>query len=190
MKLLTTIACAILLSHAVYANDNIMPDSEQPGTMAGITSDKAYDSAAFRKDMGFNMLNSMHQSEIELAKLGQERAMSQEVKNFAMQLQRDHEAAAKKLSDTAKAQNIELQVFQAASFQTAAWDNLKELSGSNFDRAFMDYVKTSHEWMNESLARMDKDTKDPTIKAQVAELKPKFEQHLKGAKAIKVPAAS
>jgi putative membrane protein len=159
-------------------------------TTASSSDMKTYQPAMFKREMSFNRLHHLHQSELEMSKMAMDRAESQEVKNYAMQIQRDHEAADKKLQQIAKTQNIELKSFQPATNEVATMDRLRALEGAQFDRAFMDVAQMSHEWDHEALTRLGKEVTDPALKAQINELKPKFNQHLKVARSIKLPRTS
>ncbi len=172
--------------------------TSQPGTMgsdtttSGTTSDASstYSPTNFRRDVGFNKVHHLHLSEIEMAKLAADRASSPEVKNYAARIQSDHETADKKLQEVAKSQNIQLQSFQPSTSEVAMMDRLKALSGTQFDRAFMDSAKWTHAWASDMLSQLNKDVKDPQLKAQISSFRPKIEQHGKMARQAKVPMAS
>lgn len=82
--------------------------------------------------------------EVELGQLAAERAENGEVKNFGQRLVEDHSQAQEELRMAAEEMGIEL----PEGIDTKGEEmkrKLSELSGSDFDRAYMDEMVSDHE---------------------------------------------
>ena len=122
-------------------------------------------------------------AEVKLGELAQEKASSAAVKEFGKRMVNDHTKAGEKLKETARSENISLPTELKASDQ-AAYDRLAKLSGTEFDRAYMQMMVKDHE---EDVAEFKKEAsggKDQALKSFAAETLPTLEDHLKEAKDV------
>ncbi len=94
-------------------------------------------------------INAANQAEVHLAQMGTQNAQSPEVKQFAEQMQADHQGLGEKL--TAAAQSAGISSLEGKTFQKehdrAMKDNEKVQSktGTDFDKEFMSRIVKDHE---------------------------------------------
>ena len=117
-------------------------------------------------------------AEVELGKLAQDKASSDQVKNFGKRMVDDHSKANDELQTLAKNKNITLPT-DLDPKDKALKDRLSKLSGAAFDRAYMnamlrDHRKDVSEFKMESTSGQDAD-----VKAFASKTLPTLEDHLK-----------
>ena len=117
-------------------------------------------------------------AEVELSKLAQDKASSDQVKNFGKRMVDDHGKANDELQTLAKNKNITLPT-DLDPKDKALKDRLSKLSGAAFDRAYMnamlrDHRKDVNEFKMESTSGRDAD-----VKAFASKTLPTLEDHLK-----------
>ena len=117
-------------------------------------------------------------AEVEFGKLAQDKASSDQVKNFGKRMVDDHSKANDELQTLAKNKNITLPT-DLDPKDKALKDRLSKLSGAAFDRAYMnamlrDHRKDVNEFKMESTSGQDAD-----VKAFASKTLPTLEDHLK-----------
>jgi putative membrane protein len=122
-------------------------------------------------------------AEIELGKLAQEKAQSQELKDFGAMLVKDHTDANTKAMDLAKQINITAPT-QPSKKHLQEHDRLSKLSGARFDREFAQHMVTDHKG---DIADFTKQSKmkagDPTV-SFASETLPVLQKHLQTAESL------
>jgi putative membrane protein len=101
--------------------------------------------------------------EIQLGQLAQEKGSSEGVKEFGRRLQEDHQKASEKLKGIAQQRNLDLPSDMGKHQQHI--DKLQNLSGEQFDRAFLRMQIQHHEkdirkFRNQANRSMDTDVKE------------------------------
>lgn len=114
--------------------------------------------------------------EIELGKLGAEKAADSKVRNFAERMVSDHREAQEQLREAAQAQGIAPFEEQLSEEAQAVVEQLSELSGAAFDRAYVARMNDSHD---RALARYEEQSQDAETLVQVyaADLRPILRKH-------------
>jgi putative membrane protein len=117
-------------------------------------------------------------AEVELGKLAEQNASSDQVKSFGKRMVDDHGKANDELKTLAKNKNITLPSDLDAKHKTLV-DRLSKLHGAEFDKAYMhemlqDHRKDVNEFRHESTAGADSD-----VKSFAAKTLPTLEEHLK-----------
>jgi putative membrane protein len=124
----------------------------------------------------------MNQLEVQMGQLGAQNAQSPEVKQFAEQMQSDHQNADQKLTQTAQAAgaaSLEGDTFRKETDrQKKEMDKLQSKSGADFDKAFMSRMVKDHE---SALKEVEKAQKDAQ-KAKQTELASLLEKSHTGMK--------
>jgi putative membrane protein len=127
-------------------------------------------------------LHAMNQAELQMAQLGSQNAQSPEVKQFAEQMQNDHQRADQKLTQTAQtagAASLEGETFQKETDKhKKELDKLQSKTGADFDKAFMSRMVKDHESAVSEAEKAAKDAK----KANQTELASFLEQSHSGMK--------
>jgi putative membrane protein len=116
-------------------------------------------------------------AEVELGKLGAQQGSAAEVKQFAEQMVKDHQAANEKLM--AAAQGATPSPDKKA--QTAL-GKLKGMSGAKFDQAFMRQMVEDHVKAVALFQREAKSGKDEQVRNLAGEILPTLEEHLRMAR--------
>ncbi len=136
-----------------------------------------------------------NQVDIDAGKLARARAQSKDVRAFAQRMVTDHSG----VNQSATALVHKLHVTPQAnptseSLQKGGADNLaslKTLSGSAFDKAYVDHEVAYHEAV---LQAMDKtlipDAQNAELKALLVKVRPAFEAHLEHARQLRARLAA
>src|SRR5262249_19081385 len=129
--------------------------------------------------------------EVELGKIAQEKAPSADVKAFGKRMVDDHSKANDKLKAIAQEHGVTLSESLPAE-QKKKVDHLESLSGTAFDRAYMQAMVTDHVEDVEKFRREAKRSEQTPAKQFAADTLPTLEDHLQMAKstAAKVGAGS
>src|SRR5439155_4111397 len=117
-------------------------------------------------------------AEVELGKLAQDKASSDQVKNFGKRMVDDHSKANDELQTLAKNKNITLPT-NLDPKDKALRDRLSKLSGAAFDRAYMNAMLSDHQKDISEFKRESTAGKDPDVKAFASKTLPTLEEHLK-----------
>jgi putative membrane protein len=122
-------------------------------------------------------------SEVDLGNLAEEKATSQDVKDFAAMMVKDHAAADDKLKSLADSKSIALP--NGASIgDMATKAKLDVLSGETFDKS---YIKSQLKAHREAIALFKKEAasgRDPDAKAFASETLPTLEKHMKAIRRV------
>ena len=121
-------------------------------------------------------------SEIETGKLAQSKSQNAEVKKFAQQMIDDHTKAQAELQKLAESKGVNLPTEPDKKHQALA-KKMQGMSGEEFDRMYMkEGGVNDHQKTLKLLQKVQKDAKDPDLKALAAKMTPTVEEHLKMAK--------
>ena len=117
-------------------------------------------------------------AEVELGKLAQRNAASDQVKQFGARMVQDHSKANDELKQVASAKGIELPARLDAKNQ-ATVDKMKRLAGAGFDKAYMSDMVADHK---EDVALFEKESTsgtDADVKGFATKTLPTLREHLK-----------
>ncbi|HEX6441972.1 MAG TPA: DUF4142 domain-containing protein [Stellaceae bacterium] len=122
-------------------------------------------------------------AEVELGKLAEQNAQSEQVKKFGQKMVQDHTAANQKLEGIAKMKGLELPQ-QLDAEQQRALDRFSKMRGAEFDRAYMqDMVKDHNKDVNE-FRKEAQGGKDPDVREFARQTLPTIQQHDQMAKNV------
>jgi len=130
-----------------------------------------------------NDLGSGNMTEIDLGRLAQQKAASAEVKAFGEMLVRDHTKALDALKQAAAQQDLQVPAMVNEKHRELR-DRLSMLTGSEFDRAYINAMVDAHEATVKKL----EDRKDAGVDALqqfASTILPTVQQHLEQAKQIR-----
>ena len=123
-------------------------------------------------------------AEIKLAQLALHNGESQEVKDFANMMVKDHTAANDDLAAVAKNHNIEFPPKETAE-QKATYERLSKLKGAAFDKAYMADAVVDHTKDVAEYKEAQGMAKDEKLVAYVNKVEPIVAGHLQHAKDAK-----
>jgi putative membrane protein len=117
-------------------------------------------------------------AEVELAKVAQQKAGNDQVKQFAERMVQDHTKANDQLKQTASAKGVELPTSLDKKHQGEI-DKMQKLSGANFDRAYMKHMLDDHKKEVGKFEKVAKSAKDSDVKSFASSTLPTLQEHLK-----------
>lgn len=118
-------------------------------------------------------------AEIETGKMALEKSQNAQVKKFAQHMIDDHTSALKELQTLAQAKGAPLPDGTDMKHKTMA-AALKVMTGNSFDSQYMKRAGVAdHEQTIELLEKMQKNAKDPELKAMAVKMLPTVRGHLK-----------
>ncbi|MCU7497169.1 MAG: DUF4142 domain-containing protein [Ignavibacteria bacterium] len=121
--------------------------------------------------------------EVELGTMAVQNASSQEVKDFGRRMIDDHSKANDELKSIAAKENIPVPgVLKDESREDV--DKLSKLSGSEFDKQYIDLMVKDHEKDIKNFEDMAENAQSPELKAFAQKTLPTLRQHLKMAQDI------
>src|SRR3954468_18866830 len=116
-------------------------------------------------------------AEVEAGKLASQKAQNPEVKKFARHMVEDHGKQLSELKQVAQAKEVTLPAAPKAKHREAM-KKLQDLSGDEFDRAYMTQMVKDH---GEALTLVQKtanQAKDDALKAAARKAEPGIREHL------------
>jgi putative membrane protein len=128
-------------------------------------------------------------AEVKFGELAQQKGSSPAVKRFGERMVNDHSKANMQLKDVASKEDITLPSGLDAKDQ-ATYDRLSKLSGSDFDRAYMNDMVSDHEKDVSDFKREANMGKNSDVKNFASETLPTLEEHLKMARQVDQQVAS
>jgi putative membrane protein len=117
-------------------------------------------------------------AEVALGQLATEKASNAKVKDFGQRMMTDHGKANDELKALAASKNITLPTKLNAK-QQATKDRLSKLSGSAFDRAYVNDMVKDHQADSAAFHKEASSGQDPEIKAWAAKTGVVVDEHLK-----------
>jgi putative membrane protein len=133
------------------------------------------------------MFDTINLSEIDAADLAKQRASS-EVRTFASQMQDEHAAMLQDTRQLAQRINIQPQAPALASTAGTAhlktMEELRQLSGADFDRAYVKYQIKMHEQAIALIQDTADSIDDQRLQQHLRKARPDLDSHLSAARSI------
>ncbi|MFD1142428.1 DUF4142 domain-containing protein [Larkinella insperata] len=121
--------------------------------------------------------------EVELGKLAEQKAQSQQVKDFGAMMATDHSKANEELKTLAASKNISIPATLSEDHQKHV-DELTKLSGAEFDKEYVKLMVDDHKEDIDLFKEASFNAKDPDIKAFAGKTLPTLQKHYDAVKAI------
>lgn len=121
-------------------------------------------------------------AEVQLGELAAQRAQNGDVRKFGETLRTDHQAALQRSINLAKSLKVEPPT-DASTEARGFYDGLSQLSGSEFDAAFVSHMIEAHEAAIAKYSRSANSDND-AVAAMIADTLPKLKAHLAAAQAL------
>jgi putative membrane protein len=171
------VGCALC---ALAASPSVLAQQEKAKSSATQETTKDGKQAAKKTGQDARAIRDMAQAnmaEVEAGKLATDKARGEDVKKFARQMVEDHGKQldeVKKLAQTKKVQIPD----QPAKKHQSAMKKLQGLSGTEFDRAYMQQMVKDHQDTLKQLENIAKKNSDPDVKGAAEKAMPKVKEHL------------
>src|SRR4051812_32610519 len=175
----SAIAAAIIFGAAgtavvptAFAADQAKPSASTASTAASSTASVPAANQKFAMKAAQGGI-----AEVELGKLAQEKAQSQEVKSFAARMVKDHSSANDKLKQIASKDGIQLPTEMDKSDQKLH-DKLSKLSGAKFDEEYMSHMVSDHKKDVKEFQHEAQSARSDDIKQFASDTLPTLREHL------------
>ena len=173
-----------LLAATILAGALAMPALATGQEATGTAAETPTATDVQQADMEFaNKAAAAGKAEVELAKVGTEKATDPDVKTFADRLVQDHTKANDQLAQIMQAKSLGVPAEGSADAKAES-DRITALSGSEFDREFMMHWVSSHEKGIELYSTESETGQDPELKQFAADTLPTLREHLDEAQRI------
>jgi putative membrane protein len=116
-------------------------------------------------------------AEVELGKLAEQHATSDQVKQFGRKMATDHQKANEQLKKIAVSKGINLPADMSSS-ERREYDKLSKKTGADFDREYMKEMVSDHKKDVKDFESAAKKADDPDIKSFASSTLPTLQQHL------------
>lgn len=157
----------------------VAQSGEQEARQAGAQEGQQQWKQQIRSTSALNHLHHINQKEIELARLGEEKAQSNEVKQASKRIRQDHEQADKRLRDAAKQANVELTEYQPATHDRAVRERLEQFEGRQFDQAYLEVMQMGHQMAMQNLDNIQElAAGNEQLRQAVDVVRPTIQQHM------------
>jgi putative membrane protein len=115
-------------------------------------------------------------AEIQLAKLAEQKAQSDEVKQFAKKMAEDHQKASEELKTIASQKGVTVPT-EVAGDHKSLHQRLDKMSGAEFDKAFMKDMVKQHKKDVEKFEKASDSAKDDDVKQFASKTLPTLKAH-------------
>jgi putative membrane protein len=152
----------------------------QPGTADDSSSTGATTASTNLNDQQIAAITEgVNTSEIEQANLARSKSKNESVRSFASMMIEHHGQAKKQQSRMKVSEQPSPLAEQLESESRTTLEDLKQKSGPEFDRAYVQAQIDAHQKVLDTLERdLIPNAQDPELKSYLENLKPKVEQHL------------
>jgi putative membrane protein len=177
-------ACSIASAQQDGQQNGADPNAPaaMPKTQGG--ADQSPNGHLARKDVKFMREAAQGgMAEVELGKLAQSKASSEEVKQFATQMAQDHGKANDELKQIAEAKGISVPASSDRKHKREM-KKLEKQSGADFDRRYMAAMVKDHEKDLKEFNDAAKNASDPDVKAFAEKTAQVISSHLEMARKI------
>lgn len=124
-----------------------------------------------------------NQAEIALGQLAERKAFSPEVKQFGAKMVQDHQKAGEEVKQLASKEGVQLPM-QISDKQKRKQQELSQLSGKDFDRAYIQYMLQDHKKEVNEFEQNGLQLQDKDVKQWASGTLPVLKQHLQQAQTI------
>lgn len=160
------------------ATDTAMASSDMAASGGAAMGDPNGPTAPHKDDPEF-MMSAAHsdQNEIQLSKLALEKGVTGMAKTHADMMIRDHTKSTADLKAIADKKGVKLPTDMDAEHKTIA-DNMRKMSGKEFEKMFMDQMVTDHQKTLNTMAAHQKMTQDAELQGFITKTTPVVANHL------------
>ena len=160
------------------ANPMNTPDTANQGKKSAASDEKMTDARLIA------LLHHVNQDEIAAGKLAQQKGQSADIKSYGKQLVEDHTKSDADVKSTAKKAGISpsdsaltAHDWEMMRTDKNKMDQLKKMSGAEFDKTFAQVLAKDHDHMISMLRDHKDDLQSPELKRLVDNTIPVLEQH-------------
>jgi len=160
-----------------YGNNDVPAATQSQGTMTDKDAAKQNGamSSGDRKFVDKAAMGGM--AEVQLGQLAEQKASSDEVKQFAQKMTDDHSKANDELKQLASSKGVQVPTTLDKS-QQKEMQKLQKLSGADFDREYMKHMVSDHKQDVSAFEKESKSGKDADVKSFATSTLPTLQEHM------------
>ncbi len=159
------------------------PDTKPTADKTTTTTTTKTTGASASGDSSFiKKIADQSMGEVEMARLGADKAASNDVKQFAQKMVDDHTKTNGELTTLAGTKSVE--IAEKSDKHRKMNDKLADKAGVDFDKAFMKQMVADHKKVVREFESEAKSGKDPDVKAWAEKTLPTLKEHLQEAETI------
>jgi putative membrane protein len=171
------VSVATILAAAPALAQTTTPSASPPGAASSPSPSSARNLS--RNDQSFVRTAAEDgMAEVDLGKLGQQKAQNPQVKQLADTIVKDHQAANGQLMSIASSKGLEVSPTRPQS-EARTRDKLAKLSGGDFDRQYADQLAKDHRKDISAFQKEATSGQDPDVKNFAAQTLPTLQEHLR-----------
>jgi putative membrane protein len=173
-------------SDEVNSNTNNYNSTNDPDASTGGSTSEQINQEANVDDDALTFIKTAASSnvmEIEIGKLAQQKAQSERVKKFGLMMVNDHTKASNELKSLASEKNVVVNYALKPEHKTHLSD-LQKLSGSAFDKHYMQMMLSAHTTDIQLFERFGADNRDKAVNNFATKTLPVLKMHLDSARNI------
>ena len=155
------------------SNSAMVAGNSSASSGSASAADKRFVQEAMEGDM----------SEIQLGQLAQQKATSDQVKQFGQKLVDDHTKLDEQIKPIAEQMGVTPPTDLSAKHK-AVKNRLEGLSGAQFDKEFVKYMVSDHREDDQKFKKEESSAKDPALKNAVTQGEPVIAEHLRMAESM------
>lgn len=171
----TTTSTTDSLSNVTSTTGSAANDMDTSHTMAAVTDPETNEFVTKAASGGM--------MEVELGNLANEKAKSQQVKDFGAMMVNDHSAANAELKNIAASNNIPVPAEMLPEHKQSV-DMLKNKSGDAFDKEYTNMMVKDHKEDVDAFKKASQNLKNDAVKNFAARTVPVLEKHLNAIQSI------
>lgn len=184
VRTVLTAGLVVTLAPAQSQTDKSKANSTDHKTMSSGSSASGSGSMVGQSDQMFMNKAAMGgMAEVQMAQMAQQKASSQEVKDYARMLEQDHSKANDKLKSIASERQVTLPTDIGPEHQAMA-TKLNALSGEEFDRAYMKGMVADHKKDIKEFEKASNRSMDSNLKEFASSTLPTLREHLQKAEQL------
>lgn len=174
-----TMSSRLLLGSAIVFTGVALAQTTGGSSAPKQPSERAGADASFIQQAGQGGM-----AEVELSKLAEQKVKSGHVRKFAEHMVHDHTANNRELEKIATKENVALPKDLDAE-HAAVRDRLASLKDEEFDKAYMDAMRTDHQKMDDLLKSSAGSVSSDELRTYIKKTTPTVEAHLREADKLK-----
>lgn len=125
-----------------------------------------------------------NQNEIELGKLGEQKAQNPELKQFAQKIIKDHQMVEEQLKQTVSAANLQMPPKEMSKKHQKIVQELQETKPENFDKDYLKAQSTAHKEAINLFEKEAKDDANPQLASFAKQQLPNLQEHMNAVKEL------
>lgn len=173
MRLSLTVALAF--TAGILLSGCVLTQKMMPGTMSNSEI--------------LGVLDTINRSEIDAGRLAEEKATAPEVRSFASRMVSEHERMMEDMNQLAQRMDVRPQkpalAFALNDTHQDTMEELRGKSGSDFDKAYMEYQVEMHEQAVDLVKNAANEVANFSLKKHLRETRPELYSHLDSAQSIR-----